>query len=112
MSRRAVTRERALDALVVELVERLTPRLADLMPRHADAVAEMVVERLLQHVDRGAHWLDTRRAADHLGMTANALDKLCAARSVPFEQDTPGGKRWFHADDLDAWRRGNNGNAR
>ena len=105
MSRRVPTRQQALDALVDELAERLTPRLAD-------AVADMVVERLLDHVEHPARWLDTREAAVHLGVTVYALDKLCAARTVPFVQDTPGGKRWFHADDLDAWRRGGDGNGR
>jgi excisionase family DNA binding protein len=49
-------------------------------------------------------WLTTKQAADYLGMTANALHKLTAARTIPFEQDAPGGKCWFRCSDLDAWR--------
>jgi hypothetical protein len=54
-------------------------------------------------------WLDSTQAADYPALTVNALDKLCAARSVPFAQDKPGGKRYFKAADLDAWRRGESG---
>lgn len=51
-------------------------------------------------------WLTTRQAADHLGVTLNALHKLTAARAIPFEQDGPGCKCWFRRSDLDAWRAG------
>src|SRR4051812_17242624 len=104
MSRRAPTREQALDALVDELVERMAPRLA---PMVADAVAT----RLLDHVDRPDAWMDSRRAAEYLSLTPAALDKLCAARTIPFEQDKRGAKRWFDRAELDAWRRGSDGSA-
>jgi excisionase family DNA binding protein len=51
-------------------------------------------------------WLSTRHAAKYLGITPNALHKFTAARAIPFEQDTPGGKCWFLRSELDAWRRG------
>jgi excisionase family DNA binding protein len=51
-------------------------------------------------------WLTTKQAADYLGTTPNALHKLTAARTIPFEQDAPGGKCWFKPSDLDAWRCG------
>jgi len=51
-------------------------------------------------------WLNTRQAADYLGMTLNGLHKLTAARALPFEQDGPGAKCWFRRSELDAWRRG------
>ena len=51
-------------------------------------------------------WLSTRQAADHLGISPNALHKLTAARAIPFEQERPGAKCWFRRSELDAWRRG------
>jgi hypothetical protein len=56
-------------------------------------------------------WLDAKRAAAHIGVTVNALHKLTAARSIPFEQDGPGCKCWFRRSDLDQWRRGGGGGA-
>ncbi len=73
----------------------------------AERLAPLVAARLSQTqpatTDR---WLDTRQAAEYLGLTYNALRKYTAERTVPFEQDTPGGKCWFKCSDLDAWRRG------
>ena len=50
-------------------------------------------------------WMTSREAAAYLGLTLPALHRLTAARALPFEQDAPGGKCWFHRADLDAWRR-------
>ena len=61
----------------------------------------------LQHQQSVAvGWMTSREAATHLGLTLPALHRLTAARAVPFEQDSPGGKCWFNRADLDAWRRG------
>jgi excisionase family DNA binding protein len=49
-------------------------------------------------------WLDTRQAAEHLGVSVHALHRLTAARSVPFRQDAPGGRCYFRRSELDAWR--------
>ncbi len=51
-------------------------------------------------------WIDTKGAAEHLGITRTALHRLTAERTVPFEQDGPGTKCWFKCSELDAWRRG------
>lgn len=51
-------------------------------------------------------WLSTKEAAAYLGLTPNALRKLTASRSVPFEQEVAGGKCWFLRSELDQWRRG------
>jgi len=51
-------------------------------------------------------WMTSREAVTYLGLTLPALHRLTAARAVPFEQDSPGGKCWFNRADLDAWRRG------
>jgi Helix-turn-helix domain len=52
-------------------------------------------------------WLDTRHAADYLGMSVGQLHKATAAREIVFAQGAPGGKCWFRRSDLDDWRRGN-----
>jgi excisionase family DNA binding protein len=51
-------------------------------------------------------WLDTKQAAEYVSLTVAALHRHTAARTIPFEQDAPGGKCWFKRSELDAWRRG------
>ena len=50
-------------------------------------------------------WLNTRQAAEYLGLSVHALHKLTAARAVPFEQEGPGCRCWFKRSDLDGWVR-------
>jgi len=76
------------DEALAELAERLAP----FFPQPSTPEAD--------------RWLSTRDAAEYLGITANALHKLTAARAIPFEQDGPGAKCWFRRSELDAWRRG------
>jgi excisionase family DNA binding protein len=72
-----------------------------------------VAERILERIDvvdaTVDGWMTSAQAADYLGLTRHALDKLCAATDVPFAQDTAGGKRWFKRPELDAWRWGTSG---
>ena len=77
----------ALDALA----ERLAPRLE----------ARFATSKGKGGPDR---WMTTAEAADYLGMTANALHKLTAARALPFAQDGPGCRCYFKRSDLDRWR--------
>lgn len=79
----------------------------DDLERLADLVAERIWARF-EIVPEGPTdgWMTSADAAAYLGLTRAALDKLCASRVVPFEQDKPGGKRWFKRADLDDWRRG------
>jgi excisionase family DNA binding protein len=81
-----------------------------------DALAELA-ERLAPFLPQPTtpesdRWLGTREAAEYLGLTANALHKLTAARAIPFQQDGPGARCWFRREELDAWRRGNSTIAR
>ena len=66
-----------------------------------EAIARRVVELLAELRQEDGGWLDSAEAARHLGLSRTALDKLCASRLVPFEQSTPGGKRWFQRAELD-----------
>jgi excisionase family DNA binding protein len=82
---------------------------------HPDALAQLaekiapLIAAQLPHAHPDDGWLDSKRAADYLGITHNALRKHTAERTIPFEQDAPGGKCWFKRAELDAWRRGERG---
>lgn len=55
---------------------------------------------------RSTPWMTTREAADYLRIGVSELHRLAAAGAIPHEQDGgPGGRLFFHAADLDAWRR-------
>jgi hypothetical protein len=49
-------------------------------------------------------WLDAKRAADYVGLSVDALQKLTADRAIPFEQEGPGCKLFFKRSELDSWR--------
>jgi excisionase family DNA binding protein len=80
-----------IDALVDELARRV-----------AAAVATQLGDPAGSGDDE---WLDTRRAAEYLGVHRDTLRKLAAERAVPAEQDGPGCKLFFRRGDLDEWRR-------
>lgn len=87
----------ALDLLIADVAER---------------VAAAVVARLgTQTSDPLPEWLDSRRAAEYLGVNRDTLRKLAAERSIPAEQDGPGCKLFFRRSDLDDWRRAGGRNA-
>jgi hypothetical protein len=75
-----------------------------------DAALAALAERLAPFLpaaetDTEDRWMDSKGAAAHLGLSVNALRKLTAERSIPFEQDAPGSKCWFKTSELDGWRR-------
>jgi len=77
-----------------------------------DYIAERVAALVSLKRERGEHpdrWLTSREAADHLGISLDALYKLTGSRSVPFVQHTPGGNCFFKRSELDAWREANRG---
>lgn len=49
-------------------------------------------------------WLDSRDAADYLGVHRDTLRKLAAERAIPAEQDRPDCKLFFRRSALDEWR--------
>ncbi|MGC9222139.1 MAG: helix-turn-helix domain-containing protein [Solirubrobacteraceae bacterium] len=73
-------------------------------------LAEQVAARLAGQVSGGSdelgEWLDSRHAAEYLGIHRDTLRKLAAERAIPCEQDGPGCKLYFRRTDLDAWRQG------
>jgi excisionase family DNA binding protein len=48
--------------------------------------------------------MDTRRAAEYVGVHTDTLRKLAAAGKVPYEQAGPRCKLYFRRSDLDRWR--------
>jgi excisionase family DNA binding protein len=80
-----------LDAVIEDLAER---------------VAAAVVSRLgATHEQEVGEWLDSRGAAEYLGVHRDTLRKLAAERTIPAHQDGRGCKLFFRRSDLDEWRR-------
>jgi hypothetical protein len=75
-------------------------------PQALAELAGLLAPHVPTNIAADDRWLSTKDAAAYLGMTSNALHKLTAAQSVPFEQESPGGKCWFLRSELDEWRRG------
>jgi|SRR5579884_1095515 len=72
----------------------------------ADRVAAAVVARLEPATaEVASEWMDSRAAADYLGLHRDTLRKLAAERAIPAEQDGRGCKLFFRREDLDEWRR-------
>lgn len=83
-------------------------------PSMLDAVIEDIVERVASAVVSGlaanqepdlGEWLDSRGAAEYLGVHRDTLRKLAAERTIPSHQDGRGCKLFFKRSDLDDWRR-------
>lgn len=102
---------RAVPEVTTSESSRLGPRndhaLLDLVVEQlADRVAAAVVARLEPAAAEAApEWLDSRAAADYLGVHRDTLRKLAAECAIPAEQDARGCKLFFRRDDLDEWRR-------
>lgn len=80
------------------VVDQLIGQLAELV---ADRVAARLAEPQRQRADE---WMDSRRAAEYLGIGRDSLRRLAAERSIPTEQAGVGCKLFFRRSDLDAWR--------
>jgi excisionase family DNA binding protein len=81
-----------LDALLDQIADRVAARLAGSVPQHSSDPQD-------------DEWLDSRHAADYLGMHRDTLRRLAAERTIPSEQDGPNCKLYFRRSALDAWRR-------
>jgi excisionase family DNA binding protein len=77
-----------------------------LLDHLAECVAERVAARLAAPATAGDEWLDTREAAEYLGVHRDTVRRLAAERVMPSEQEGPGCKLFFRRSDLDAWRCG------
>jgi hypothetical protein len=79
-------------ATLDEVIARL-----DTVERELERVAELVPVR---------EWLDSKAAADYLGVTRRALYHYVADRGLVAYQDEPHGKLWFKRSVIDSWRSG------
>jgi len=75
----------------------------------AMSAAERNELRALLDVDRPmaadpGRWMDSRTAAEYLGVHRDTLRKLAATGVLPSEQDGPACKRYFSKAALDRWR--------
>jgi excisionase family DNA binding protein len=83
----------------------VSPVLEQLLGQLADLVADRVAARLMAPRRVSPNdWLDTRRAAEYLGIGRDSLRRLAAERAIPTEQAGVGCKLYFRRSDLDAWR--------
>jgi excisionase family DNA binding protein len=79
--------------------------LDDVLAQLADLVADRIATRLAgPRTSQKDEWLDTRRAAEYLGIHRDSLRRLAAERAIPTEQAGAGCKLYFKRSDLDAWR--------
>jgi excisionase family DNA binding protein len=80
--------------------------LRGLLDEFVDRIADAIVARLTDAATEAEPcWLDSREAAEYLGLSRDTLRKLAAERSIPSEQDGPGCKLFFERSVLDEWRR-------
>ena len=83
------------DLLVLEaLVDKLVARVAAAVVEHLGRASN----------DDAAEWLDSRSAAEYLGVHRDTLRKLAAERAIPVHQDGRGCKLFFRRTDLNEWR--------
>lgn len=82
-----------------EIIDQLLDRLVE---RLAVAVAERLAPEPRIEADE---WLDSRAAAQYLGIHRDTLRRLAAARQIPAEQDGRGCKLFFRRAELAKWRR-------
>jgi excisionase family DNA binding protein len=79
--------------------------LDQLLAELAARVAENVVAQLVTQGSEAANdWMDTRRAAEYLGVHRDSLRRLAGEGTIPAEQAAAGCKLFFRRSDLDAWR--------
>jgi excisionase family DNA binding protein len=92
---KAVEASRLTDGVVELLIGRIAERIASAV------AAQLAVVGNRDEDD----WLDSRRAAEYLGVHRDTLRKLVAERTIPAGQDGPGCKLFFRRGHLDEWRR-------
>jgi excisionase family DNA binding protein len=92
-------------AAAAPVADHATDVLDHLLGQLAELVADRVAARLGEpQRERADEWLDTRRAADYLGISRDSVRRLAAEGSIATEQAGVACKLFFRRSDLDAWR--------
>jgi excisionase family DNA binding protein len=79
----------------------------ELLGNFADLIADRVLARIAADQEQRDGWLDTRGAADYLGVHRDTIRRLAAEGVIPAQQAGVGCKLYFRRDDLKDWRRSN-----
>jgi excisionase family DNA binding protein len=66
-----------------------------------ERIAAEVAARLA--VPEASPWLDVAGAAEYLSCSPERIRKLIARREIPFHQERPGSRVFFHRRELDEW---------
>jgi excisionase family DNA binding protein len=78
-----------------QILDQLAARVADQITARLAAVDKPPADR----------WLDSRGAADYLGISRDTVRRLAAEGSLSTEQAGANCKLFFRRSDLDSWRR-------
>jgi excisionase family DNA binding protein len=84
------------------------PRVAiELPPAGVDVIAQRAAELVLEQQSRDAagwpEWMSVETAARYLDVSEERVRKLVQRRQIPYVQEAPGHRVFFHRPDLDAW---------
>jgi excisionase family DNA binding protein len=79
----------------------------ELLGNLADLIADRVLRRIAADREQRDGWLDTRAAADYLGVHRDTIRRLAAEGVIPAQQAGVGCKLYFRRDHLEDWRRTN-----
>jgi excisionase family DNA binding protein len=69
----------------------------------ADALAELLLARLVQALEPSSPWMNVELAATYLACSAERIRKLVQQRKIPFHQERSGSRLFFHRGELDEW---------
>src|SRR5437588_12657557 len=79
----------------------------ELLGNFAALIADRVLARIAADQEQRDGWLDTRGAADYLGVHRDTIRRLAAEGVIPAQRAGVGCKLYFRRDDLKDWRRSN-----
>lgn len=87
------------DVLAFELPASVVDAIAQ---RAAERAAELVLEQQGRDAAGWPEWMSAPTAARYLDVSEERIRKLVQRRKIPFAQEAPGYRVFFHRPDLDA----------
>jgi excisionase family DNA binding protein len=76
---------------------------SDQLAELAARVLELLHAELARSVEPWPDWMSIETASRYLDCTIERLRKLVARHQIPYHQDGPGCRIFFHRPDLDHW---------